>query len=118
LLHDIDIIKSEGPHIGLTLNDCKCELISDDEDVINYVRQLIPAVSTVNSSEAVVLSADGRVIDSVLPHKPTDVQRLTDRLKFLSTHDGFCLLKNCLILPRLMYTLRSAPDDCTSFRPI
>jgi hypothetical protein len=57
LLHDIDIIKSEGPHIGLTLNDCKCELISDDEEVINYVRQLIPAVSTIDPSEAVVLGA-------------------------------------------------------------
>ena len=112
LLHDIDIIKSEGPHIGLTLNDCKCELISDDEEVINYVRQLIPAVSTIDPSEAVVLGAPvggGQVIDSVLQQKLVDLQRLADRLKLLSTHDGFFLLKNCFSLPKLMYTLRSAP---------
>ena len=96
----------------MTLNDCKCELISDDEEVINYVRQLIPAVSTIDPSEAVVLGAPvggGQVIDSVLQQKLVDLQRLADRLKLLSTHDGFFLLKNCFSLPKLMYTLRSAP---------
>ena len=49
------------------------------------------------------------VIDSVPQQKLADLQRLADRLKLLSTHDGFFLLKNCFSLPKLMYTLRSAP---------
>ena len=41
--------------------------------------------------------------------KLSELQRLGERLKLLSAHDAFFLLKNCFSLPKLAYTLRCAP---------
>jgi hypothetical protein len=41
--------------------------------------------------------------------KMEELQRLSDRLKLLSAHDAFYLLKNSFSLPKMVYTLRSAP---------
>ena len=41
--------------------------------------------------------------------KIDEFQRLANRLKQLSAHDAFFLLKNCFSLPKLQYILRCAP---------
>lgn len=112
LVSDIAIIKTEGEKIGLTLNVNKCELITSDQDVVKGIRQSLPSVIHVNPCDAVVLGAPvggSCVVDAVLSQKLEEFRRLTDRLKQLSAHDAFYLLKNCFSLPKLMYTLRSAP---------
>ena len=45
----------------------------------------------------------------ILTKKLTEFQRLANRLKLLTAHDAFFLLKNCFSLPKLQYILRCAP---------
>lgn len=117
ILHDIDIIKTDGQKIGMKLNESKCELITPDEEVIKTVRLTLPSVNCVKPRDAIVLGAPvggSGAINSVLSQKLAEFQRLADRLKRLNTHDGFYLLKNCFSLPKLMYILRCAPCHSNS----
>jgi hypothetical protein len=47
--------------------------------------------------------------DRVLLKKLAELKLLCSRALLLDSHDAFFILKNCLSIPRLMYTLRSAP---------
>src|SRR5664279_5500906 len=112
ILHDIHLIKAEGEIIGLTLNETKCELITSDHEVVHAVRNVLPSVTHVDPLDAIVLGAPiggDVIIDTVLHCKLKEFRLLAERLKKLNTHDAFYLLKNCFSLPKLMYTLRSAP---------
>ena len=48
-------------------------------------------------------------MDKMLLIKLNELRRLSDRIKFLDTHDALFLLKNCFAIPKLMYTLRGSP---------
>ena len=64
------------------------------------------------SSKAVLLGAPiggEDSIDEVLTVKLSELRRLSERLKDLNAHDALFLLRNCFSIPKLTYTLRSAP---------
>jgi hypothetical protein len=112
LLHDLDIVKSVGSKLGLLLNERKCELVTADAHVLAVVRQKMPDVIHVAPEDATLSGAPvggQRGITSTLIAKLSELQRLSDRLKHLNTHDAFFLLKNCFSLPKRLYTLRCAP---------
>jgi hypothetical protein len=52
------------------------------------------------------LCADG--INSVLSDKIKTFERLCNRVRNIDAHDTFFLLKNCLAIPKLTYTLRTS----------
>ena len=48
-------------------------------------------------------------VDAVLMQMLDEFKRLQQRLKLLNVDDAFYLIRNCFSLPKLLYTLRSAP---------
>ena len=112
LLHDLDTVRRIRPTLGLQLKEDKCEIVTDDEDVTSRFRAVMPSIRHSSCSDATLLGApigDISSIDTVLTNKLTDFQRLASRLTTLGAHDALFLLKNCFGMPKLLYTLRSAP---------
>jgi Reverse transcriptase (RNA-dependent DNA polymerase) len=110
LLNDLETVRQVGSALGLTLNEQKCELITDDQDVISKFKARVSTITVVGTSQAMLLGApisDG--IDAILTKKLIEFQRLAIRLKRLNAHDAFYLLKNCFSLPKLQYILRCSP---------
>ena len=48
-------------------------------------------------------------LDAALLVKLEELCRLSNRVSLLHARDALFLLKNCFCIPKLMYTLRSAP---------
>ena len=112
LIEDFEVVRRIGSAIGLLLNEHKCELVTDDMEVVEKFRAIAPSINHVSTSHADMLGAPiGSLeeIDIVLTKKISDFQRLACRLKQLCAHDAFYLLKNCFSLPKLQYILRCAP---------
>ena len=105
-------MKEEGVKLGLVVNVAKCEIITDEDAVITRFKTIAPDIKHVTSASAMLLGAPigGRQsVDEVLSDKLLQLRRLSDRLSLLNAHDALFLLKNCFAIPKLTYTLRSAP---------
>ena len=112
LLEDFRMLMVEGAKLGLIVNIAKCEVITDDENVLQKIRDIAPSIQHVKTSSAILLSAPiggNQSIDEVLATKLRELRRLCSTLKLLNAHDALFLLKNCFSIPKLTYTLRSAP---------
>jgi len=111
LLSDLDIVRRVGPTIGLVLNEVKCEIITDDADVVASLKAVMPSIRHIPCHDAVLLGApvgDQTAVDTVLNSKLAVFRRLASRLKSLNAHDALFLLKNCFSIPQLLYSLRCA----------
>ena len=124
LLHDLQVMK-DAAELGLVLNTGKCEIISQDMTTCGTLLVSLPGAKLVPPSQAQLLGSplgDDACISAALADKVEALRRLGDRLKFLTAHDALVLLRNCFALPKLLYTLRTAPcfrsttletyDDC------
>ena len=112
LLNDLSTIRSRAADLGLVLNDSKCEIISNDVTVIDEFRREAPNILSTRCEEALFLGApigDQSSVTISLDKKLTEFKRLCGRLQVLNSHDAFFLLRNCFSVPKLLYTLRSAP---------
>ena len=49
LLYDLDTVRRVGPTIGLVLNDAKCEIITNDDNVVNVIRAAMPNIRHISS---------------------------------------------------------------------
>ena len=111
--------------MGLCLNLGKCEIISSDMNTCGTLLVALPGAQLVPRAQAQMLGSpvgDDSCVSSVLSEKVEALRRLGKRLRLLSAHDALLLLRNCFALPKLMYTLRTAPcfrsdvlesyDDC------
>lgn len=112
LISDFRMLKTEGEKLGLVINPAKCELITDDISLVDRVRVVIPDILHTNKTSAELMGAPvggEEGIGRTLETKLKALRCLADRLSFLSAHDALFLLKNCFAIPKLTYTLRSAP---------
>jgi len=112
LLADWKMLLEEGRKIGLIINVAKCELVTDDEEVVRKFKAVAPAIKHVSTASAMLLGApigNQQCIDTVLTTKLQELRRLSSRLSLLNAHDALFMLKNCFAIPKLTYTLRSAP---------
>jgi hypothetical protein len=90
----------------------KCELITDDDDIVRQFRAVVPDINHVNTSDAMLLGApigSEQSVVEVLTVKLHELRRLSVRISQFNAHDALFLLKNCFSIPKLTYTLRSAP---------
>ena len=111
LLHDIQVMR-DAADLGLTLNPGKCEIISSDMTACGTLLVSLPGAHLVPPSQAQLLGSpigDDTCVSTVLSEKVEALRRLGERLKLLSAHDALILLRNCFALPKLQYTLRTAP---------
>lgn len=124
LLHDIEVMK-DAAKLGLLLNSEKCEIICSDVSARSTILASLPGAQLVPTSQAQLLGSpigDDSCVSAVLTSKVGALRILGERLKLLSAHDALILLRNCFALPKLLYTLRTAPcfrsttldcyDDC------
>jgi len=112
LLSDLELVRSLGKKVGLTLNEDKCEIVTDDAEVVAQIRAVMPNIRHVPRDQALLLGApvgDSSSTDRILNNKLVSFTRLAERLRLLSAHDALFLLKNCFSTPKLLYTLRCAP---------
>ena len=58
---------------------------------------------------SVLQIGDQSSVTKSLDKKLIEFKRLCGRLQVLNSHDAFFLLRNCFSVPKLLYTLRSAP---------
>ena len=58
---------------------------------------------------------DDTCVSTVLSEKVEALRRLGERLKLLFAHDALILLRNCFALPKLLYTLPTAPCFRSSY---
>ena len=112
LITDFNTIVAESMKLGLVVNVRKCEIITDDIHVVEKFKVVAPGIKHVKSSAATLLGAPiggEQSVDEILTTKLFELRRLSSRLSLLDAHDALFLLKNCFSIPKLSYTLRSAP---------
>ena len=97
LLSDLEIVPRVGPTIGLVLNEMKCEIVTDDADVVASLKAKMPSTWHVQCHEAVLLGApagEQTAVHTVLSSELAVFHRLASRLTSLNAHDALFLLKN------------------------
>ena len=112
LVADFKMLLEEGSKLGLAINASKCEIITDDADVVQKVKAIAPAIRHISTASAMLLGApigSDQCVDEVLEAKLQELRRLADRVSLLNAHDALFLLKNCFSIPKLSYTLRTSP---------
>ena len=110
-----DVTKDEllGAELGLRLNRNKCKLISSHFPV--DLPHSLRGFKLVDPSDAILLGAlilDGPAMDRVLLEKCLDLQRASDQMALISSHDALVILNYSLGSTRMLYVLRASP--CTS----
>ena len=109
---DLQYLEDNARHIGLMLNCSKSECICKDDTSRNGIMSEFPCLHDTPHEMATLLGSPiGEIesINAVLEKKISDLQTLGERLKVLNAHDALCLIKNAFSLPKLLYTLRTAP---------
>jgi len=104
---EVDILSKEAAHIGLTLRESKCELVTSTS--LFSVPQPVKGYRRVPVTEAVMLGAplmEGIAMDQIWDKHKTFLDRAASRLALLSAYDALVILKNSLSLPKLLFHLR------------
>ena len=107
---------AEIEKVGLSLNDKKCEIVffSSNHDfstkVTNEFKLLCPRIKTVQDSEIELLgSALGPIsIETIFNQKLKAILLMKERLKHVSSYCVLFLLKNCFLIPKLIYFFRTS----------
>jgi hypothetical protein len=114
VLEDLEEVIRGSAEIGLHLNPTKCEVFvmdEDDQESLDRIAELLPGVKFLDRSECHLLGAP--ITDEALPIALQDkfdaISLLVSRLPDIEPHIAFFLLRNCLAIPKLVYSLRSAP---------
>ena len=106
---DFDSIKEVSKSLGLLLNPSKCELFSINPS--QEVMSEFPGVKEISAADLKLLGAPilQEAFEDVLHSKLENLKTMVERLKQLDSHDALFLLKQCFAIPKIMYTLRTAP---------
>ena len=113
VLRDVRMVERVAGDMGLQLNHRKSEIICDDPATRQSMLAAFPQFCVVSQDHATLLgspvgnSVEG--IEDAIGAKTSALAVMGDRLRLLHAHDGFCLLRNAFTLPKMLYTLRTAP---------
>ena len=116
-MKDLEFLISSVRELGLELNPNKCELIfanvptCDQSSVFEKFNVACKGLSVTKIEDLVILGAPIGVDAArhCLNAKLTKFDVFSSNLRKVDYHHAFFLLKNCLHVPKLLYTLRSAP---------
>ena len=113
VLRGVRMVERVAGDMGLQLNHRKSEIICDDPATRQLMLAAFPQFCVVSQDHATLLgspvgnSVEG--IEDAIGAKTSALALMGDRLRLLHAHDGFCLLRNTFALPKMLYTLRTAP---------
>jgi len=111
LLGQVPIVEAASASLGLHLNHSKCEFVGEGREFREGVKNSGIGIPVVGRADAMLLGSPlmeeglGRVLEG----RQVDLQRMTDRLHYLSRHEGLFLLRSSLGVPRMLHLLRSSP---------
>ncbi|XP_055341049.1 uncharacterized protein LOC129590060 [Paramacrobiotus metropolitanus] len=114
---DLTAIIAASSAAGLQLNPAKCEMLliggsaAEREVAKNRLHSIAPGAIVLQPETVTFLGAPltNEAMKHSLQQKTASLKIFTERLKLLNAHHGFYLLRNCLSIPKLMYTLRCSP---------
>ena len=117
VLSDFIAFKAACEKIGLYINPSKCEITFCDpsfqsrNEITQSFHHVCPNLSVTPSEALVMLGAPigADALRGTLFNQLKTLSHFRNRLKLLHRHDAYFLLKNCLALPKLLYTFRTAP---------
>ena len=118
VLRDVCMVERVAGDMGLQLNHRKSEIICDDPATRQSMLAAFPQFCVVSQDHATLLgspvgnSVEG--IEDAIGAKTSALALMGDRLRLLYARDGFCLLRNAFTLPKMLYTLRTAPRFLSS----
>lgn len=117
VLTAFETVRRMGTDVGLHLNEAKCEVgifggdPNTHEDIYEMFRQVSPDIQKISPEVATLLGAPltDSAIEKIMEKKTSQLSTLGDRLRQLSSHSAFFLLRASISIPRLIYFLRCAP---------
>ena len=112
VLEDFSTVERMAGELGLQLNRDKSEVICDDSTTRSAMLRAVPGLSVTERDHATLLgspigTASG-IQDTILK-RTKSLQTLGSRLQLLRAHNAFCLLRNALAIPKVLYILRTSP---------
>ena len=112
VLEDFSTVERMVGELGLQLNRDKSEVICDDSSTRSAMLRAVPGLSVTERDHATLLgspigTASG--IQNTILMRTKSLQTLGSRLQLLRAHDAFCLLRNALGIPKVLYILRTSP---------
>ena len=113
LAHDLRVFQQEAAELGLRLNQRKSEIICNDSLVPSPILALIPDAAITDPNIACLLGSPIGNIESTskaIVEKARLLEIMGDRLQHLEAHDALLLLRHSLAIPKLLFTLRTAPS--------
>ena len=116
VLQDLQYIECQAAHLGLSLNHSKTELICEDS-AGRWLLQAVTDSCKVNPENATLLGAPiGQLnsINSAIFGRLQALKTMGSRLSHFHRQDALLLLRQSFTIPKILYTLRTAPC-CISF---
>jgi hypothetical protein len=89
LLTDFDMIVNESKNLGLTVSTSKCELITDNDQMVQQFRVVAPDIKHVKTSAAILLDApigDKQSVVEVLTAKLHELRCMSARISQFNAH--------------------------------
>lgn len=125
VLDNFKKLKVLANEMGLRINANKCELYVGDDvpnsaSLIEQFKKESPGIITVTKSDLSLLGSPvfEEGFTTFVTSKVDKLKLLIERLGDLNAHVSYLLLKNCLLIPKLTYLLRTSPfwkfDNVTS----
>lgn len=110
--HDVELILSEGPKLGLCLNVDKCELICLHSPLLDLPDCLSNFART-EMVNATLLGAPlfvGKALDDTWANQCDVLSHALARLSLVCSHDALLLLRACFSSPKVLHLLRCSPS--------
>ena len=114
VLNDLQILIMACRTIGLEINPDKCEIYfcsERDDAVVSAFQNIAPGIRVATKSTLTLLGSP-LMMDAVAvtaDQKLMELKRLYAGLLGINSHVAYFLLKNCLLIPKLNYFLRTTP---------
>ena len=112
VLANLRLVELEASKLGLELNHSKSELICNQPSIRDAMLSEVPSFRSVSCSNATLPGSpigDVDCVDEVIMRKIELLQLMGERLNLMCSHDALTLLRNSFAIPRLLFTLRTAP---------
>lgn len=118
VLNAFDTVRSMSASLGLSLNCAKCEVgfcggsATEKEDALQRFRTVAPEIQELRPETTCLLGAPltEEATETVLGKKTKELKRLASKLRHLTAHSAFYLLRASISIPRLIYFLRCSPS--------
>ena len=82
-----------------------------NQEVLEAFRQRAPEIKVLKEEDFTLLGAPitEKALEGVMMKKLEDLDRMSDRLQLLDSHDALYILRHSLAIPKVNFFLRGAP---------